>query len=340
VVLRWRPRAVVPAELDAGDVMGQWSLLGNLRLAVLLFLAAQIAAAAVASTYAEDPWVPVLAAAGSTAAVAVLGWRDLRPPGRGRTATALVLTVLITMLVWVPITGRAMTYADWSYLAAVAFVLVMLVMRGRPRAAVIGLVPHLLLPTAAAIHLGYAASQAGGAVIRSAMLVLVSLAGVALITRIRARTERLVASEMAVRLDQSGEEARRAEASVRMRDLEDLTGPLLAELQAGEPLSSRQIGDCIALEGRLRDHYRAGRLARSPLVEAAAAARRRGVEVVLLDDAPDRVLDGTDLDAVVAWIGARLTDTPSGRFTGRILPPERDAVATVVAGDESTVFPG
>jgi hypothetical protein len=93
------------------------------------------------------------------------------------------------------------------------------------------------------------------------------------------------------------------------------------------------------LEGRLRDGYRAARLARHPLVDAAAAARGRGVDVALFDDPDGRELDETELDRIAGWLAARLDATADGRFTGRVLPAGRPAVASAASDEQVAELP-
>jgi hypothetical protein len=76
------------------------------------------------------------------------------------------------------------------------------------------------------------------------------------------------------------------------------------------------------------------------LIEAAMAARARGVDVVFLDDAAERHLSEECLDEIADWMRVQLEGVTHGRFTGRILPSGREGLASVVAGEESTLFRG
>ena len=68
-------------------------------------------------------------------------------------------------------------------------------------------------------------------------------------------------------------------------------------------------------------------------------ARRRGVDVVLIDDSPDHELSEDELDQIAEWMAGRLAEETEGRFTGRILPAGRRAVASVVSGEEVAELP-
>ena len=72
-----------------------------------------------------------------------------------------------------------------------------------------------------------------------------------------------------------------------------------------------------------------------PIIEAARQARRRGVDVVLLDDSDPAVVRPEDLELVITRISAVLTDAQDGRLVARLLPPGREGVATLLV-DGST----
>ncbi|WP_238846830.1 hypothetical protein [Nocardia arthritidis] len=139
----------------------------------------------------------------------------------------------------------------------------------------------------------------------------------------------------AVVAQHAGAEARAA-AQSRERDRQlayfDRTArPVLELIAAGKPLSRNDVGECLLLEAQLRDRLRAPGLGSAEFVAAARGARRRGVDVTVLDDgglepAPDDVRE-----VVTATAVTELDAMSAGRITVRVLPAGRKAVATIVA---------
>ena len=107
--------------------------------------------------------------------------------------------------------------------------------------------------------------------------------------------------------------------------------PVLERLASDEPLDSEARLAAKVLEGELRDEIRAPALCDEQLVEAARDARRRGLEVVLLDDRGEVPLDD-DLMNVVRSKGLEaLRGATEGRVVIRLLPAGRKNIASIVA---------
>jgi len=84
------------------------------------------------------------------------------------------------------------------------------------------------------------------------------------------------------------------------------------------------------LEAELRDEIRAPVFTGTPVVDMARAARRRGVEVVLMDDSGVHDLSEEARDQVVREACAQLRTTDRGRVVVRVFPPGRPELATIV----------
>lgn len=134
-------------------------------------------------------------------------------------------------------------------------------------------------------------------------------------------------------------ESARARAALRERDaqlhyLDATARPLLEHLAHVPQLDSDTRVRALLLEARLRDRIRARNLATEPILDAAQAARARGVRVTLLDDG---ALDHAD-PALVAHVrntvAAHLDNVPFGRITARVMPPGRETICTIAATTE------
>jgi hypothetical protein len=117
----------------------------------------------------------------------------------------------------------------------------------------------------------------------------------------------------------------------QMRYLDAEVRPTLNRIARPQPLTDAERDRCRRLEESLRDRLRAPIIAADPgTAGAAARARGRGIEVVLvdahgLDDSAPAVRG-----SVLAAVADALDSTTTGSVVVRVLPPDRALVATVV----------
>ncbi|WP_407442946.1 hypothetical protein [Rhodococcus sp. (in: high G+C Gram-positive bacteria)] len=150
------------------------------------------------------------------------------------------------------------------------------------------------------------------------------------IYRLRARTTQRIARESATA-------ALLEERDAQLARLDALARPMLSLIASGEPLGDEDRTRCALLEARLRDMLRAPALQDVAVVEAAQAARLRGVEVVMLDD---KGMDDVPAEVrcrVHRAVVDRLNAVASGAVTVRVLPPGRHALLTMLLRDHDEV---
>lgn len=128
------------------------------------------------------------------------------------------------------------------------------------------------------------------------------------------------------------------ERDAQLDSLDAIARPLLEVVASGRALTDAEQEDCRLLEARLRDRLRAGTLIDDDVADAAGAARRRGVAVVLLDDggldeAPRHVRD-----AAREAVRSALAQAKTGRVSARVLPPGRAICATILVNDGDSDF--
>lgn len=116
--------------------------------------------------------------------------------------------------------------------------------------------------------------------------------------------------------------------------------PILEQLAKARSLSPEIQLSARLLEGELRDEIRAPGLNSRNLLLAVTNARRRGVEVVLLNDRVSAPLSDSALSRVENHAIEILKQTTSGRVVIRLLPPGRRQLATVVAPNVRWTLPG
>ena len=121
------------------------------------------------------------------------------------------------------------------------------------------------------------------------------------------------------------------ERDVQIDRLNTLVRPTLKRIAQSTPLTDDERDECRKLEAQLRDSLRAPILAGTRITaDAAARARDRGVEVIMvdghaLDDAAPEVCEHV-LDGLAQCLDA----TTGGSIVVRVLPPDRSLTATVV----------
>ncbi|CAN5422318.1 hypothetical protein BH10ACT6_BH10ACT6_04020 [soil metagenome] len=261
------------------------------------------------------------------AALAVLSPRD--PLERWRVLTIIGLIVIATcfMLEQLRITGPG-GFLNWNYNAS-NFILFALALRGRIRWAWIG------LAVVAAITLSW--SLIATHALWQGIYVLYGEVGALLAGTFFAVVLRAAANEVVtlqeVRRQRIGEEHLRAEtereraaqlALVRKRVI-----PVLTTIASGE-VSAAQRQEHRLLEAVLRDEIRGVRLAVEPLASAVRAARARGTDVVLLDDADEVTLAWSDLE----WAADAIAELDRDRITVRL---SGDLPVITIATDDGVV---
>ncbi|WP_062527150.1 hypothetical protein [Demequina rhizosphaerae] len=154
------------------------------------------------------------------------------------------------------------------------------------------------------------------------------------------RTARRI-NELTERSVDAAAAAATAEASrqVRLQRAAEVAAaslPLLERVASGAPLSDDERGLMREAEARLRDGVRGRALATPAVLDAAAAARARGVDVTLLDDRGSGLGSGEAMARVDDAVAAALA-AATGTVTVRLLPPGRDEALTIVSVDGDRV---
>jgi hypothetical protein len=143
--------------------------------------------------------------------------------------------------------------------------------------------------------------------------------GTALAVSLRRSSAASTAFRAVQRRRRMEEDVARARAGARRSAVEQVleqAGPTLRAIAEGRRLGGEDRRQMIVLEGALRDQIRTPRLNASELRSVVDTARRRGVNVLLLDEA-----DGASAPArmqAVHWLAVRLEQTAEGRFVGRL----------------------
>lgn len=271
-------------------------------------------------------WVAFACIIGA-AALAVTRLPGPLPASRAWMAAALCIAAG-TLPLWAP-TQEYVAFAPW-YLRAITEVAAWMALRGRPLPAWIA----ATLASGVVAVLGQPVAMVRQLATLLAVQVLVLALGRA------SRTIAVLREEERLRVEQdASREVAGATRRTELAALAERAEPLLSRLASRKPSAAlrREAG---LLEASLRDTLRGRRLAVEPLASAALAARRRGVEVALLDD-----LDATWSPVGLKWAAGHLatsTEPATVRLgsdgltftSGKVaLRHEHDAVASPLVAD-------
>ena len=129
------------------------------------------------------------------------------------------------------------------------------------------------------------------------------------------------------------EEADRIMTS-RMAAVRQRVTPLLTQIANGRAPTSELRSQAYLLEAELRDEIRAPFFTGTSIVTSAHAARRRGTEVILLDDSGDNTtIDDHTRTNAVNYVTNFLDLTQSNRVVIRLNPARRPTLLTIVTDD-------
>ncbi|WP_143338090.1 hypothetical protein [Demequina sp. NBRC 110054] len=126
-------------------------------------------------------------------------------------------------------------------------------------------------------------------------------------------------------------QARREIRRRRATEVREIATRPLERIVAGETFDESDRREIAATEAALRDLVRARGLTAPAIVTAASAARRRGVDVTLLDDRATTISDGDVMTRLSHEVAEFIDGAQEGMVTVRLLPEGRHALVTGVA---------
>lgn len=319
-----RGEDTLPAEFPERTLTGLlWVVVGTEML--LGLLNAQVRAG-----------LPLAAAAGLALLIATglmvrVGKSLTMPAGWAAASVALLWTAALLM-------SRVASPYPWPgpamwHLFPLQLLLVTLVIRGRPRLALLALAGLVAIHCAWSLPspMGWhgAAQASFGALVFTVLALLVRR----MLSRIAAR-ERVLRSQQRDSVEQSAQrDAAGVQRAMWIKDLgKAATAPLtrIAQLTTEVPDDLRR--DALLVEAALRETMVARAVMSEELAALTEAARRRGVEVRFVDHRHNDVPQVAER-AVVARIREVLSSTTVGRLVVRLGPPGTTELASVVSED-------
>jgi len=274
-------------------------------------------------------WQGLLAVLLILAALAALVSRGADPLPLPRTL-AIVAVVPVSLALDLPLLSTTgwPGYSGW-FVGADAVLMIGLALRGRTGVAVGGMAVLIAMVVGWSLLTGQGLAHGLLLIGRESGEFVIGAAFAGLFRQ----TTRRIREVSALRARQVAEEELVAAAAHERRQrtsaLIDEVGPALAEIAAGTTDAARRI-EYSVLEASLRDAIRARAFLAEPLTSAVIEARRRGVEIVLLDDTADIGLTDAQRAELVAWTTEHLRATAGRAFRARLhLEANRPTVSTV-----------
>ena len=327
---------VDPTAPEPSDVDG-WTLRTRERVVGAIFVVTQTAVGVVAAVQGAGGAAVSLAMLGVLLSLtAVVGAARPRISRIGALAVAAVMGGAVAFGLWaIP---APITYGSAWFVTAAAFVPVALALRDRGGIALIGGGILLALLGVDALVRPADLPQMLGIATRVATMVALSTVFVAMLRRLRrsaaVQAERRVASARRTAWDA----AAHAELVAYLTEVDAHARPLLDRVGQIGDVTAADRSEARAVEGLLRDGYRAGRLHGHGIPDAAKQARLRGVDVLLLDDGGVSVSTEEWVPGFAALVREQLA-AAERRVVVRVLPAGRAARAHLVADGRLTVYP-
>jgi hypothetical protein len=285
-------------------------------------------------------WIEIVALACVSAAAVWITLPGASPwAGRATTGVLLLSGTAAGVRFFQVLPHTASPFAHW-HVAAITFVLLGLILRGRACWAWLGFAVLAGLTIAGTVTAGLGAEAGIALVIRQG--------GTLLMGHLMAlglhRSGRAIATFNAQRaLDEAAEMTRLStldERRAQLNRVNAMSRPVLEQFAAAAdsavladvPVANAFTPELLAegrlVEASLRDAMRGRALFREPVITAARQARQRGVEVFLLDDSGDEPL--ANIDAVAWTVTGELSILQRGRLTARVWPAGRASIASIV----------
>ena len=265
------------------------------------------------------------------AVVITLPAADPLPRDRSVVVLALCMVAGVSDFCYACVTNTA-PFAHW-HLGAIALVLVVLAVRGRPLLAWVGYAALVVLTLAWTLLQGLGIGQGVDLTLRHAGTL---LAGTLFAVGLRRTAGSLLILhdvDTARASAQAQALAAMDEREAQLARVNGMARPLLERLVHADHIEDHERAEALQVEASLRDAMRGRSLSMEPVISSARAARARGVEVTLLDDSGG--VPPLALGTVTEAVGRELDSLDAGRLTARLLPRGRRHVATIVIDDGS-----
>lgn len=224
-------------------------------------------------------------------------------------------------------------YAAWQC-GAIQMLMVTVAIRNRIRLAWLGITLFATIDFTASMIRGLSIVDALALIAPPVMWIVLATAVNVVLRRceIQIREHNAQEQEAADRI--ASEHARNVAQNEWVNDLDRATRPLLEKIVAGQ-LSDADREDCKLLESQLRDQIRGRALASASVLQAARAARSRGVRVDIFDDRGSELPPAIAAEAHAQLAAALVQAERGSSVKGRALPADADIAVTILSFNDA-----
>jgi hypothetical protein len=282
----------------------------------------------------KNPW-PCVAALAIVAGAGVLVALPHEEPFPRRYAgyVALASTAATALISWQLPDSGSLGRESWHF-GAISWLMFFLALRGRSGMAWLGFLGMAAVSEAWALDVGRSVADIPNQLQTHAGILLVGTLFALALRRASARINGLNLRSIDLAAAAASADAEREIRRERVAELAEVATPLLARVSRSLTVSDDDRLDYILAEATLRDSVRARGLHLPEIISATTAARKRGVEVTLLDDRGGGLPSEKAMQLLTARITESLRNVSDGRLTIRLAPPGREVAASLVVESE------
>jgi hypothetical protein len=222
------------------------------------------------------------------------------------------------------------------HLGANTWLLFFLTMRGRPVLGWLGFGVMLVITVVWAVDVGRGPLGAVALLETHAGILLVGTLFRGGLRRASRRINSLNARSLELAAAAASSDAEQDIRRQRVAELAEVATPLLAKISRSSHVRPEERIEYLLAEATLRDSVRARSLHLPEIAAATAQARRRGVEVTLLDDRGGGLPNPVAMRRLTDRITESLRNVDRGRLTVRLAPPGRGTAVSIVVESEGS----
>jgi hypothetical protein len=320
-----------PSTLIGIGKPGVWAILA-------LFIVSEAVFALTTFDAVKSPWMCLLAWVIVSGAGVFVALPHEEPFPRTRAGyIILAISVATALISWqLPDSGHLGREA-WHF-GAISWLLFFLAIRGRSGMAWLGFLCLAVVSEAWALDVGRNIMDIPNQLETHAGILLVGTLFSRALRRASSRINGLNLKSIDLAAAAASADAEREIRRERVSELAEMATPLLARISRSLVVSDDDRLDYILAEATLRDSVRARGLHLPEIINATTSARKRGVEVTLLDDRGGGLPSEKAMQLLTARITESLRNVSQGRLTIRLAPPGREVAASLVVESQGRSY--
>lgn len=300
------------------------------RILLGLFILSNVAFTVSTFDAVKSPWPSVAAMVIVSAAAVLLAIPHKDPfPLDWSLWLAVAVFTSTALISWQLADSGPIVREAWHH-GANTWLLFFLALRGRQGLAWFGFLGMATILDIWAIDVGRSPLTALAMLQTQAGILLVGSLFARALRRASARINGLNLRSVELAVATASADAERDIREERLSELADVATPLLGRIARASTINDDDRLEYMLAEATLRDSVRARGLHLPEIVRATADARRRGVEVTLLDDRGSGLPSPAAMKLLTARITESLRNVDQGHLTIRLAPPGREVAASVV----------